>query len=90
MSFYPVRINRNKCSNKTGIDVRDKPYSLFVLTGIFNYIFTHFPAKTILIDPAATNKRAIRCYEKAGFSFVREAFDGVTDCYILQKIKQAQ
>ncbi|MDX2165009.1 MAG: GNAT family N-acetyltransferase [Gammaproteobacteria bacterium] len=52
-----------------------------------DFIFDRYKAKVILIDPASTNKRAIRCYEKAGFHFVKEAFDGVTMCTIMRKIK---
>ena len=33
---------------------------------------------------AASNQRAIRCYEKAGFQFLRNSFDGITECTILK------
>ncbi len=42
-------------------------------------------AKKVLIDPSADNKRAIRCYEKAGFKQVRIAHDGTAECLILEK-----
>jgi len=61
----------------------DKGYGTQIVKTFLFHIFEHFNAKTVLIDPAKTNKRAIRCYEKAGFKFVREAFDGVTTCHVM-------
>lgn len=45
-------------------------------------------AKKILIDPATPNKRAIRCYEKADFKFVKNANDGITACVIMEYLPQ--
>lgn len=47
-------------------------------------ILKDFGAKKILIDPDATNQRAVRCYEKAGFEVIEYVNDGVTDCCIMQ------
>ena len=55
-----------------------------IVKSFIEKIFADYPAKFIYIDPAVTNKRAIRCYEKAGFQFVKIANDGVTDCYIMK------
>jgi len=46
-------------------------------------LLSEFQAKRILIDPAASNKRAIRCYEKCGYKIVRHENDGVTDCVVM-------
>lgn len=62
----------------------NRGYGTLVVKAFSAYIFEHFIAQKILIDPASDNKRAIRCYEKAGFTQVKEAFDGVTHCTILQ------
>jgi RimJ/RimL family protein N-acetyltransferase len=70
------------------VDYLNKGYGTQVVTAFIKYIFDHFPAQMILIDPAVTNKRAIRCYEKAGFKFIKEAFDGVTECYVMQVLKK--
>ena len=35
---------------------------------ILNYLFKDLSAKRVAIDPQVSNRRAIRCYEKAGFS----------------------
>lgn len=65
----------------------NKGYGTQIVKAFARYIFEHFAAKKILIDPASSNLRAIRCYEKAGFKFVKEAFDGVTYCTILEMNK---
>lgn len=49
-------------------------------------LINELSAKKILIDPAVTNKRAIRCYEKAGFTFVKCAHDGITECAIMEYV----
>jgi len=51
-------------------------------------LFTEFSTKTILIDPASSNKQAIRCYQKAGFKFVKTEHDGVTECSIMKISKE--
>ncbi len=38
-------------------------------------LFSLNGVKKIIVDPFTTNKQARRCYEKAGFSFVRTAMD---------------
>jgi len=63
----------------------NKGYGTKIVQAFVQFIFHHFKAKVILIDPATSNKRAIHCYEKAGFSFLREAFDGITTCYVMQQ-----
>ncbi|MGB6977492.1 MAG: GNAT family N-acetyltransferase [Gammaproteobacteria bacterium] len=61
-----------------------KGYGAPIVRTFVNYIFSHFNAQIIFIDPAITNKQAIRCYEKAGFIFAKEAFDGVTNCHVMK------
>lgn len=48
------------------------------------YIFERFSINKLFIDPASSNKRAIRCYEKAGFIFLRNEHDGMTECHVMQ------
>jgi RimJ/RimL family protein N-acetyltransferase len=62
----------------------NRGYGTEIVKAFIHYIFANFNANKILIDPATSNQRAIRCYEKAGFRFVREEFDGITHCYIMQ------
>jgi len=70
------------------IDYLNKGYGTEIVKQFSQKIFDDFQAKKILIDPASTNKHAIRCYEKAGFEFVKLAHDGVTECYIMQLISK--
>jgi len=62
----------------------NKGYGTLIIKAFIDYIFKNFAAEAILIDPAASNTHAIHCYEKAGFSFVKKAFDSVTECYVMQ------
>ncbi len=42
------------------------------LTTALSYLFEHIQADQILIDPLVSNVRAIRCYEKCGFTKVKQ------------------
>lgn len=42
-------------------------------------------AKKVLIDPSSKNTRAIRCYEKAGFTIIDKSHDGTEEVTILEK-----
>ncbi len=68
-------------------DYLNKGYGTQIVKDFVQKIFTDFKAKVIYIDPSLDNKRAIRCYEKAGFKTVKVANDGVCDCMIMS-IKQ--
>ncbi|MCH9770470.1 MAG: acetyltransferase [Gammaproteobacteria bacterium] len=65
-------------------DYLNKGYGTRIVKDFIDYVFENFDAKVLLIDPACSNKRAIRCYEKAGFKFVKIANDGITDCYVMR------
>ena len=43
---------------------------------VCSYLFSQKQADAICIDPRVDNKRAIRCYEKAGFSYVKTRQQG--------------
>ena len=45
----------------------DKGISTAAFLGFVEYLFVILQADLIIIDPIATNSRAIRCYEKCGF-----------------------
>ena len=57
---------------------------------ILRHLFTSLGAIKCVIDPHATNHRAIRCYEKAGFTKVRllkehELHEGeLRDCWLME------
>lgn len=64
-------------------DYLNKGYGTQIVKVFSDYIFSHFKADKVYIDPAKDNQRAIRCYEKAGFKFVKEAHDGITTCHVM-------
>lgn len=65
----------------------DKGFGTQIVKAFSDYIFKHFKENKIYIDPATSNQRAIRCYEKAGFQFLKEASDGIEMCYVMQMKK---
>ena len=67
-------------------DYLNKDYGTQIVKEFTEKLVAEFSAKKILIDPAASNKRAIRCYEKAGFKFVENVYDGITECTVMQFI----
>ncbi len=62
----------------------NKGYGTQIVKEFTKKLINEFNAKKILIDPGASNKRAIRCYEKAGYTIARNAHDGITECVIMQ------
>jgi len=67
----------------------DKGFGTLLLSDFVHLVFTKHKAKTIFIDPALENKRAIRCYEKVGFEFIHNSFDGVCNCYVMSLSKSS-
>jgi aminoglycoside 6'-N-acetyltransferase len=65
----------------------NRGYGTATVKSFIDYVFKHFKAKKLLIDPATDNHRAMACYKKAGFTIVKEAFDGITPCTILETIR---
>jgi RimJ/RimL family protein N-acetyltransferase len=61
----------------------NKGYGAEIVKLFVDKLFAEFKAKKILIDPACSNKRAIRCYEKAGFEIIKKEHDGVEEVYIM-------
>lgn len=65
-------------------DYLNKGYGTKIVKSFVDKLLTEFKAKKILIDPACSNKRAIRCYEKAGFKIVRKEHDGIEACCVME------
>jgi len=65
-------------------DYLNQGYGTVIVKAFVKYVFEYFIAKILLIDPAESNKRAIHCYEKAGFKYIKTANDGVTDCHVMK------
>lgn len=62
----------------------NKGYGTQIVMEFVVKLLQDFKATKILIDPACSNKRAIRCYEKAGFKIIRKEHDGVTECCVME------
>lgn len=65
-------------------DYLDKGYGTETVKSFVKLILNTFFANQILIDPNVNNKRAIRCYEKAGFKKRKIKNDGVTNSQIME------
>jgi aminoglycoside 6'-N-acetyltransferase len=59
-----------------------------IMKAFIKKLFNEIDADKIVIDPSETNKRAIKCYEKVGFTFARKAFDGVEGLHIMEIKKE--
>jgi aminoglycoside 6'-N-acetyltransferase-1b len=67
-------------------DYVGKGYGTKVVKAFSKLLFAPTGVQKIIVDPFADNKKAIRCYEKAGFIFARRWFDDVgTEIYIMEK-----
>lgn len=67
-------------------DYLNQGYGTQIVKAFTQKLIAEFGAQKILIDPASNNKRAIRCYEKAGFTILKNAHDGITECTVMQFI----
>lgn len=65
-------------------DWLNQGYGTKIMRLVLAKLFNQLGAHKVLIDPAITNTRAIRCYEKCGFQPVRQAHDGVSACLVLE------
>ena len=63
----------------------NRGYGTQLVKQFSNMLLAKENAKRVLIDPSPDNKRAIRCYEKAGFKPVKKDNDGTSDVLILEK-----
>jgi RimJ/RimL family protein N-acetyltransferase len=59
----------------------NKGYGTEIVKAFVQKLLAEFKAKKIVLDPACSNRRAIRCYEKDGFVVVKKEHDGVDECY---------
>src|SRR5690606_28058821 len=69
-------------------DYVGKGYGTVVVKSFSTLLFTSLGVSIIHVDPFFDDKRAIRCYEKAGFVFVRKGKDDLgTEIYIMGKFR---
>ncbi|MFJ9497560.1 GNAT family N-acetyltransferase [Brevibacillus centrosporus] len=68
----------------------DRGLGTFLVQCLLVHLSTHFGAQKVVLDPQASNARAIRCYEKCGFQKVkwlprREWHEGsMRDCWLME------
>lgn len=90
--FNPPDSLKNEPTGTLGFDLfigeeefLGKGYGTEVVKEFSNKLLAPEGVNRIILDPFADNKRAIRCYEKAGFTFVRTAKDDMgTEFYIME------
>ncbi|OPJ64124.1 GNAT family N-acetyltransferase [Clostridium oryzae] len=97
IQYYRTNSDDYELKEKINLDTYKLPFGIDLFIGeidywnrglgtkfikmFVKYLFDNEKADIILIDPQTWNKRAIRCYEKAGFKALgiiknRELFDG--------------
>ncbi len=69
-------------------DYLDKGYGTEALKQFSAMLLQKPEIKRLVIDPSCDNKRAIRCYEKVGFRFVKKAHDGVCLVQIMEMVNE--
>jgi aminoglycoside 6'-N-acetyltransferase len=62
----------------------NKGYGTLIIKQFTDKIINEFNGKLILIDPESSNYRAINCYKKAGFEFVKIENDGTYNWHIMK------
>lgn len=67
-------------------DFLNKGYGTEIIKKFTQKLINELDVKKILIDPATSNKPAIRCYQKAGFKVLKNENDGITECTIMEYI----
>ena len=70
-------------------DIFNQGVGTRMVRGFVNHILHSDSPSYIVLDPAKKNKRAIRCYEKAGFKIIREISDGSSLLMELEEIGRA-
>jgi aminoglycoside 6'-N-acetyltransferase len=96
---YPVERKEIDIPSAAGLDVfigepewRDKGVGTQAVRQFVDGIIFAIPGiETCVIDPEPTNKRAIRSYEKAGFTYVRTFHSDANKmgCYLMRRERPA-
>ena len=75
------RVNIDKYNNAYELDIfigsdnsRNKGIGTLVINFMSDYLLNN-KSDVIIMSPLSSNKKAIRCYEKAGFKFVKNYYD---------------
>lgn len=62
----------------------NRGYGIETVKAFTKKLFEEYQARIIYVDPALSNTAAIRCYERAGFKFLRIANNGEGDCHVMR------
>ncbi len=60
----------------------NKGYGTIMVSKFIDFIIKNTDADVIILDPEISNERAIRCYEKCGFSKVKKINN--ENCYLME------
>ena len=92
---YPTESKEIDIPNAAGLDLfigepewRDRGVGTRAVRQFIDEIIFAIPGiETCVIDPDPANKRAIRSYEKAGFTYVRtcHSYANKMDCYLMRQ-----
>lgn len=72
------------------VEYWNKGYGTKLVSTMVEYLITHKKADIVVMDPQTRNERAIRCYEKCGFTKVKvlpdhELHEGeYQDCWLIE------
>ncbi|WP_353050139.1 GNAT family N-acetyltransferase [Bacillus sp. ISL-41] len=73
------------------VDYWNRGIGTLLINSITDFLFTQMNADKVVMDPQVWNLRAIKCYEKCGFSKVKllpkhELHEGeFRDCWLIEK-----
>jgi len=65
-------------------DALGQGYGSVIMQQAIDRCFADLRVRAILIDPLASNTRAIRFYERFGFRFVERRWFGADDCHVMR------
>ena len=92
---YPVERREIGIPNAAGLDIfigepewRDRGVGTIAVRKFIDEIIFAIPGiETCVIDPDPANKRAIRSYEKAGFTYAKSYYSEANkmDCYLMRQ-----
>lgn len=74
-------------------ELQDKGIGPLFINAVVDFLFENLGAELVVMDPQLRNKRALRCYEKCGFTPVKilphhEKHEGIMeDCLLIEKRK---
>ena len=95
MNEDAYKIYKEEPQNTVGFDIfigeedyLHKGYGTKIVKEFSHMLFQQYAVSKIIVDPFIDDKRAIRCYENAGFKFYKEDKDDKgSKIYVMQRLK---